>query len=82
MVLGVTDKWAEKFESITQSSPDWYVSNNSTRVFSAAYFASDLNSKTKAIGSTMVSTPSQSGGGSFGGGSSGGGSGGGGGGGW
>ncbi len=82
MVLGVTDKWAEKFESITQNSPDWYVSNNSTRVFSAAYFASDLNSKTKAIGSTMVSTPSQSGGGSFGGGSSGGGSGGGGGGGW
>lgn len=82
MVLGVTDKWAEKFESITLNSPDWYVSNGSTRAFSAAYFATNLNAKTTAMGSTMVSSPSQSGGGSFGGGSSGGGSGGGGGGGW
>jgi len=82
MVLGVTDKWAENFESITMNSPDWYVSNSQTRAFSAAYFATNLNSKTSVIGSTMVSTPSQSGGGSFGGGSSGGGSGGGGGGGW
>ncbi|MBE0450991.1 MAG: DUF2207 domain-containing protein [Clostridia bacterium] len=82
MVLGVTDKWADSFESITMNNPDWYVSNSQTRAFSAVYFASNLNSKTAAIGSTMVSTPSRSGGGSFGGGSSGGGSGGGGGGGW
>lgn len=82
MVLGVTDKWAKKFEDILTSDPDWYQSG-SNRPFSTAYFVSQINSSTQDVGRTLSSSPSSSGsGGSSGGGSSGGGSGGGGGGGW
>ena len=82
MVLGVTDKWAKKFEDILTSDPDGYQSG-SNRPFSTAYFVSQINSSTQDVGRTLSSSPSSSGsGGSSGGGSSGGGSGGGGGGGW
>ncbi len=75
-VLGVSDKWVEKFEVIAQSAPDWY---DSDTAFSMVSFGAFMNS-TMTTASTAMS--SGSGGGSSGGGSSGGGSGGGGGGSW
>ena len=74
-VLGVSDKWIRKFETIALQEPDWY---SGTSTFSTASFGSFMNSTMTSAASSMSSSPG-SGGGS-GGGSSGGGSGGGGGG--
>lgn len=75
-VLGVSDKWIEKFEVIAQSAPDWY---EGSTTFSMASFGSFMTSTMKTATQSMTSS---SGSGSSGGGSSGGGSGGGGGGSW
>jgi len=74
-VLGVSDKWIRKFETITLQPPNWYSGSSG---FSAAAFGNAINSAMKSASSVMASTPS-SGGSSSGGGRSGGGSGGGGG---
>lgn len=81
-VLGVSDKWIEKFETISLQAPNWYDGYSS---FNTASFGSFINSTMTSASSAMSSSPSSSssgGGGSSGGGSSGGGSGGGGGGSW
>ncbi|MBQ6841164.1 MAG: DUF2207 domain-containing protein [Bacilli bacterium] len=80
-VLGVSEKWMEKFESIHLVSPDWY---DSYRSFNHTHFSSFMNSAMTSANSNLSSSPgsSSSGGGFSGGGSSGGGSGGGGGGSW
>ena len=81
-VLGVSDKWIEKFETISLQAPTWYDGYSS---FNTASFGSFINSTMTSASSAMSSSPSSSssgGGGSSGGGSSGGGSGGGGGGSW
>ena len=80
-VLGVSDKWIKKFESIAIEPADWYESN---ATFNIITFNSCL---TSAMRTARMSYSSSSGGSSFsggssGGGSSGGGSGGGGGGSW
>ena len=87
-VLGVSNKWIKKFESISLQSPEWFNENSD---FSVSSFGSFMN---KTYSSTsIVTTPSTffdnfggsgggSSGGGSGGGSSGGGSGGGGGGSW
>ncbi len=77
-VLGVSDKWINKFETIALQEPDWYHGNTA---FNAATFGSFMASTMSSATSAMSSSPSSSSGGS-GGGSSGGGSGGGGGGSW
>lgn len=82
MVLGVTNKWAKNFDTITLAPPNWYNSQSTAYgAFSAARFAQDIESNIKTVSSSMHSRPASSGGsgGSSGGGSSGGGSGGGGG---
>lgn len=71
-ILGVTDKWIKKFESIGIAEPDWYNGNS----FDALMLTSDLNNN---FGRSYSSNSSGGGSGSSGGGSSGGGSGGGGG---
>lgn len=76
-VLGVSDKWIEKFESIALQPPNWYAGSTA---FNMVAFGSFMNT-TMASASTAMSSGSSSSGGS-GGGSSGGGSGGGGGGSW
>ena len=76
-VLGISDKWIKKFETITMQEPDWYVG---TSYFSVAAFGSFMNTAMASANTAMSSSPSS--GGSSGGGSSGGGSGGGGGGSW
>jgi len=83
-VLGVSDKWIKKFESIAVAPPEWYGSNVST--FDMIYFSRFMNrtmtNATRVM--TSIPAPQSSGGwsGSSGGGFSGGGSGGGGGGAW
>ena len=85
-VLDISDKWIEKFESISLQAPDWY-NDNST--FDSKSFGSfintTMNSATSAMSSSSLSDSSSGGSssrGSSGGGSSGRGSGGGGGGSW
>jgi len=88
MVLGVTDKWSKRFESIVNTPPSWYSSDTGTGTFSTIVFLNTMNSMTTSMNQSMLSRPSNGGsgggfgGGSFGGGSSGGGFGGGGGGRW
>lgn len=77
-VLGVSDKWIKKFETITTQAPNWYVG---TRPFSVVTFGTFMNTAMTSANTAMSSSPSSSSG-SSGGGSSGGGSGGGGGGSW
>lgn len=81
MVLGVEKNWAQQFEALYTSPPDWYGGNWTT--FNAIYLTQSLNSGfAPAIGGAF-SNPSSSGSSGFGGGGfSGGGGGGGGGGGW
>lgn len=83
-VLGVTDEWIKKFESITLEPPEWY---SGTDIYSIHAMNRFMNSTMNSISTTMSSAPASSGssGGGFssgGGGFSGGGSGGGGGGSW
>ena len=80
-VLGVSDKWIKKFETINVEAPSWYDSHT---VFSVATFGTFIGSTMTSAQSVMSSSSSSSssGGSSSGGGSSGGGSGGGGGGSW
>lgn len=84
-VLGVSDKWISKFESIAMEAPDWY---DSPHGFDSLNFGRFIDNTMTSASRAMTSRPSSdSGGGSSfgdfsGGGSSGGGSGGGGGGSW
>ena len=81
-VLGVSDKWIKKFESIAIEPADWY---ESSATFNIITFNSCLTSAMRTARMSYSSSSggsSFSGGGSSGGGSSGGGSGGGGGGSW
>lgn len=70
-VLGVSDKWIEKFEVISLQSPDWY---DGSTDFNMATFGTFMNNTMTLAQSVMSSSPSSDSGGSFGGGSSGGGS--------
>ena len=78
-VLGISEKWIEKFEKISLQPPSWY---DSSTGFSVAAFGKFINTTMSQAQIAMTSSPSGSSDGSSGGGSSGGGSGGGGGGSW
>ena len=79
-VLGVSDKWIKKFESITLRAPEWYDSDSP---FDMPAFNRFMDSTMDSARSVMTSSPSSSSSSSSsGGGMSGGGSGGGGGGSW
>lgn len=90
-VLGVTDVWSKKFESIAIEPPQWYRGNNLNN-FNSYYLWSSMNRSLSSMQQSMTSVPApkaqSSGGGNFsgggfgGGGSAGGGFGGSGGGGW
>ena len=77
-VLGVSDKWIKKFETISMKAPSWYVGYDA---FDMHTFSSFITTAMTSAQSAMTSSPSSDSG-SSGGGSSGGGSGGGGGGSW
>lgn len=78
-VLGVSNKWIKKFESISMQAPSWY---DSVDAFDMITFGSFMNSTMTSAENSMSSSPSGSLDDSSGGGSSDGGSGGGGGGSW
>lgn len=84
-VMGLSDKWAKKFESIAVEPPEWYVGGHNS-AFNTYLFMRTFNNNINTIHTNMVSVPQQQSGGkggfSFGGGFSGGGGGGGGGGSW
>ena len=71
-VLGISDMWINKFESIAIEAPDWY---DGSSTFSMSSFGSFMNSTMTSASTAMTSSPSSSGGGSSGGGSGGGGGG-------
>lgn len=82
-VLGLSDKWIEKFESITIQPPDWYRSDTTFNTIMFGHFiSSTMRSSSVAMASRPSSKSSGGGGGFSGGGFSGGGFGGGGGGSW
>lgn len=78
-VLGVTDKWEEKFSGLTVQPPEWITGSLLTDVISFHILNNILRSSFSRISSNMISRPSSSGLSGFGGGSFGGGHGGGGG---
>ncbi len=82
-VLGITDKWEEKFENITIEPPDWATGDIFTDVVHFHILNNLIRSSMRGMATKMVSRPSSSGKsgfhGGFGGGFSGGGFGGGGG---
>lgn len=84
LAFGLLDKWAEKFDALNVSPPNWYVTSGITLMGMSAFAHSFSNSMSQAQ-SNMVSSPSIGGGSGSsmgGGGFSGGGFGGGGGGSW
>ena len=82
VVLGVTKKWAGKFDDLLKEPPSWYY-GYSGRSFRTLVFVNAMNRNLNATASSMMATKSSGGGFSGGGGGfSGGGAGGGGGGSW
>lgn len=81
-VLGVSDIWSKKFESIAIAPPTWYVGtmySPATGAFDVNRFNNSLTSTLSSVNTTMSSRPCESSGSSGGGSFSGGGGGGGGG---
>lgn len=87
-VLGVTDKWAKRFETLAIEPPHWYHTYDDYRYFNSVYFTHSLMHSMNNMSSTITISPDSGSGGfgdsgfSDGGGFSGGGGGGGGGGSW
>lgn len=73
-VLGVSDKWISKFETIKLHAPSWYEGNT---LFNVSTFGLFMNSTMTSASNVMASNSSGRESGSSGGGLSGGGSGGG-----
>lgn len=59
-VLGVSDKWIDKFEDIAVEPAHWYHGSN---IYSTRAFASSLNSTMSSARTAMTSSPSKGGGG-------------------
>ncbi len=75
-VMGLTDKWAKKFENIRIERPDWFMTDSDAGYIPAIYMGSAMNNLSRELGSSIseaISSGSDDGGGFSGGGSSGGG---------
>jgi len=70
-VLGISEKWISKFETINLQAPEWYCGSSE---FNISKFGTFMNNTMTSAQSAMSSSPSSSSGGSSGGGSGGGGS--------
>ena len=64
-VLGISDKWIKKFETINLQAPNWY---DSSTPFNAMAFGSFISNTMNSAHSSMASSPSSSSGGGSGGG--------------
>ena len=65
-VLGVTNKWAKKFEDINVEQPGWYRGYSPMNMFTTMYFVNSISRNMSQIQNVATSKPS-SGGGSSGG---------------
>ena len=76
-VMGLSDKWAKKFEHIKIDQPEWYNGYDSMPMYNMLWYSHMMNSCTKSVESNVISSiasaASDSGGGSIGGGFGGGG---------
>lgn len=66
MALGVETIWARAFADLYKQPPQWY-EGNYARGFNSNIFLNDLSRMTSRAGTTFVSAPRSSGGGSWGG---------------
>lgn len=66
-VLGVSDKWIKRFETISLQAPNWYDSSNAFDVNSFGTFMSTTMLSAESVMSSSLSSDSSSGGGSSGG---------------
>ncbi len=57
-VLGVSDKWEEKFAGITVEPPQWYASSMAGTVFRLQLFNSIMRNTMSTMTKNMVSRPS------------------------
>ncbi len=73
-VLGLSKKWAKKFENIGVEPPNWYQGSFGNRPFTTLLLLNSLDHATRVMSDSIV-IPSSSGGGDSGGGFSGGGGG-------
>lgn len=60
-VLGVSDKWEEKFEDITVQPPQWAISSGGLDVFDFIVINSTIRLSMKTMTANMISRPSSSG---------------------
>lgn len=70
-ILGLTDIWMKKFETIKIEQPDWYQSSTPGNIYRDIYIMNALNRSMSSLNSSMTSVPAptvQSGGGKSGGG--------------
>ncbi len=74
-VLGVSDTWIKKFETISLQAPSWYDSSNAFDMITFGTFMNNTMVSAQSVMSSSPSSYSSSGGGSSGGGSGGGGGG-------
>lgn len=74
-VLGVTDQWAKRFESLAVEPPNWYSTYRPMTTWNTLWFASAFSHSMANMGASMIQIPSDSGSGGFGGGGFGGGGG-------
>lgn len=58
IVLGVSDKWANKFEGLTVKPPQWATGNFSDSVFSVIVFYSLMRNVNTDMARTFISRPS------------------------
>ena len=61
MVAGLTTAWARAFAGIVQEPPRWYLSSDAD--FDVNHFSSSLDDCCRITSRSMVSSPSNSGGG-------------------
>lgn len=74
-VLGVTDQWAKRFESLSVEPPSWYSTYRPMTTWNTLWFASAFSHSMANMSASMIQISSDSGSGGFGGGGFGGGGG-------
>ena len=57
MALGITDKWAKKFEGIVTAAPSWYSTNAlNNRTFDMYQFTNSFNNNTNILANTIAAS--------------------------
>lgn len=59
-VLGVSDKWAKKFENIAVTAPDWYQSTGGYSTFNTFVFMNSMNHSLNTVQNNLTIPPAPS----------------------